>query len=222
MPEVVFGQLWTLPTRAFFSQGSVGAALASCFPHRQGFLPSTEVVPSLANVTQKQEATGRITGGHLLLSAMFITPSVFARRCRQTRPNSCCRQINPEPSLAARGPNTLLGWAPFLPRARASGEEWECVRVRAIDTRGCCPPSRGTLQEGSPKGGRAGGSAGGSCGARAAASAPSNCPVGHPSSFIHLWLLTGTCFPCENRFLLASPVDSFSTNCWISTLSIAN
>ena len=93
MPEAVFGQHRTLPTQAFFSQGSIGAVLTSCPPHWQGFLPSTAVVPSLANVTQKQEATGCIVGGQLLLSATFIAPRMLACRCAQTRPNGCCRQI---------------------------------------------------------------------------------------------------------------------------------
>lgn len=94
MPEVGFGQLWTLPTPAFFGQGSISAVLASCPPIGRDFChPWTEVVPSLANVTQKREATGRIIAGHLLLSATFITPSVFGHRCRQTSPSNWCWQI---------------------------------------------------------------------------------------------------------------------------------
>lgn len=54
--------------------------------------PSTEVVPSLASVVQKQEATGHIIQARLLLSALFSAPARVCS-CAQARSKSWCRQI---------------------------------------------------------------------------------------------------------------------------------
>lgn len=108
MPEAFSGQLWTLPTRAFFGPGSMCTELIPCLLHWQGFLLTIEVVPSLASVTQKQDAASHITGGHLLLSVTSITQCVCTL-LHTSQPKQLLQTDNAELSLAVQGLNTQRG-----------------------------------------------------------------------------------------------------------------
>ena len=94
-------------------------------------------------------------------------------RTNQTEP--LLRADNPEPAPAELR-------FPVLPGLMVGSGG--CFGVRAVGVRGCRPPSGGDVAGGLPEG-------------RAAAPAPWDGPAGHPSSFTHLWLPAGACFPCE-------------------------
>lgn len=71
IPGAFFGSSGPFPLEHF----SVKAASGQRSPCLAAPAAISAIVPSLANVTQKREATGHIIEGHLLLSATFITPA---------------------------------------------------------------------------------------------------------------------------------------------------
>lgn len=187
MPEAVFGQLWTLPEHF-----SVKVVPVQCSPRvptaGRDFCHPRRLCPVWQSHIEARGHQAHHRGTSALISDGHY-PEHVCTLLHTNQTQQLLQADNPELSLY-RG-QTQPGRAPFLRSARLSGEEWEHVRVRAVDAQGWCPLSWGTLQESSP--------IGGSAGARAAAAALSNCLVGHPSSLRHPWLLTDTCVPCENR-----------------------
>lgn len=97
---------------------------------------------------------------------------------------------NPKLSLAKR----TVGRALFLRRAWGSGEEGAGNSSTEL-----LPSFQGGVAGGLPKGRMSRQQRRGLLRAQAATSALSNGPAGHPSSFLHLGLLTDMCFLCEKR-----------------------
>lgn len=170
-------------------QGTVGAVLPSCPPPPAGIAAIHKGCAQSGKHHAAARGPSCITGGHLLLSVTSITPSTFAHGYTQTSPNSCCRQI----TRSCRWPNAQ--WA-GLCFCRAWGSDEEGAGNSRTEL---LPSFQGGVAGGLPKGRMSRQQRRGLLRAQAAASALSNGPAGHPSSFLHLGLLTDMCFLCEKR-----------------------